>query len=60
MISRGVFFIFDVFIFWAVKGVKGQKNAQDDKIILYVGVHISGTIHHISGVHMILINGTHV
>ena len=31
MISPGFFFIFDIFIFQAVKGVKGQKIAQDDK-----------------------------
>ena len=31
MISTGFFFIFDIFIFQAVKGVKGQKMVQDDK-----------------------------
>ena len=36
MISPGVFFIFDIFIFWAVRGVKGQKIAQDDKKILSI------------------------
>ena len=35
--------------------VKGQNIAQDDKEILSVALHISGTMHH-----MILINGTHV
>ena len=53
-ISR-LFFIFDIFIIWAVRGVKGQKMAQDDKKILSVALHISGTTHH-----MILIYGTHV
>ena len=47
MISPGVFFIFDIFIFRAVRGVKEQKNAQDDKIILSAELHILGTIHHI-------------
>ena len=55
MKSPGFFFIFDIFIFEAVRGVKGQKIDQDDKKILFVGLHISGTIHH-----MILINGTHL
>ena len=49
---QGSFFIFDVFIFWGVRGVKGQKIAKDDKKILSVELHISGTIYH-----MILING---
>ena len=53
-ISR-LFFIFDIFIIWAGRGVKGQKMAQDDKKILSVALHISGTTHH-----MILIYGTHV
>ena len=59
MISPGFFwffFIFDIFIFQGVRGVKGQKIAQDDqKIPSVVELHISGTMHH-----MILINGTHV
>ena len=29
-------FIFDIFIFWAVRGVKGQKIAQDGKKILSI------------------------
>ena len=34
MISPGIFFIsFDIFILGAVKGVKGQKMAHDDKKI---------------------------
>ena len=47
--------MFDIFICWAVKGVKVQKIAQDDKKILSVALHISGAAHH-----TILINGTHV
>ena len=53
MISPGFFFIFDIFIFQGVTEVKGQKIAQDNKKILSVELHVSGTIHH-----MILINGT--
>ena len=49
IISPGSFFIFDIFIFLAVRGVKRQKIDQDDKIILSVELHISGTIHHIRG-----------
>ena len=56
IISPGFFLIFDIFIFWAVRGggggkggVKGQKLAQDDKIILSVELDISGTIHDIRG-----------
>ena len=54
-ISRPFFYCFEIFIFWAVRSVKGQKIAQDGKKILSVALHISGTIHH-----MIWINGTHV
>ena len=50
MISPGFFFIFR-----GIKGVKEPKIAENDKKILSVKLHISGTIHH-----MILINGTHV
>ena len=47
MISPGVFFIFVKFSFFgAVRGVKGQKMTQDDKKILSVALHISGTIYH--------------
>ena len=53
IISPGFFFIFDIFIFQGVTEVKGQKIAQDNKKILSVELHVSGTIHH-----MILINGT--
>ena len=45
MISPGFFFIFDIFIFQGVRGVKGQKIAQDDQKILSVELHISGTTH---------------
>ena len=31
MISAGFFSIFEIFIFWAVTGVKGQKIAQNEK-----------------------------
>ena len=54
MISPRAFLIFfEIFIFWAVRGVKGQKNAQDDKKNLSVAVDISGIIYH-----MIVIYGT--
>ena len=53
MISPGVFFhFFDIFLFWAVKGVKGKKMAKYDKTNLSVAVDISGTMYH-----MILIYG---
>ena len=55
MISPGFVFIFDIFIFQAVRGLKWQKMAQDDKKIMSVVFHISGTIHHI-----ILIYDTYV
>ena len=50
-IFPGFFFIFDIFIFRAVRGVNGQKTASDDKIILSVELDISGAIHHIRGVY---------
>ena len=53
LISPGAFIFCDIFIFWAVRGVKGQKMAQDDKENLSVAVDISGTIYH-----MIVIYGT--
>ena len=59
-ISRLFFPFFEIFSFWAVRGEKGQKIAQDDKISLPVEFYFSGSIHHISGVPMILINGAHV
>ena len=56
MISPGAYFIFFyVFFFWAFRGVKGQKMAQDDKKFMSVALHISGTIYH-----MIFIYGSHV
>ena len=30
-ISRGVFIYFEILIFWAVRGVKGQKIVQNEK-----------------------------
>ena len=54
MISPGFFLqFFEIFIFWAVSRVKGQKMAQDDKKILSVALHISKTIYD-----MIVIYGT--
>ena len=47
------FYVYEVFIFQVVKGVKGQKMAQGDKKILSGALHISGTIYH-----MIVIYGT--
>ena len=49
----GGFYFSDIIIFWAVRGVKGPKMAQDDKKNLSVAVDISGTIYH-----MIVIYGT--
>ena len=55
MISPGAFFIFCLFSFFGLLGgVKGQKMAQDDKKIMSVALHISGTIHHV-----IFIYGSH-
>ena len=55
MIFPGVFFFqfCDIFNYLAVRGVKGQKMAKDDKKNLSVAVNISGTIYH-----MIVIYGT--
>ena len=42
MISPGIFFIFfEIFIFWAVRGVKGQKIAQNEKRKLHLSCAIS-------------------
>ena len=30
-ISRYFFYVFEMFIFWAVRGVKGQKIAKNEK-----------------------------
>ena len=48
-ICRSFFQFFDIFIFWAVRGVKGQKMAQDDKNILSVALHISRAIYFMMG-----------
>ena len=45
-ISKGFLNFFEIFIFQAFRGVKGQKIAQDDKKILAVALHISETIHY--------------
>ena len=59
MISPGMFFHFsELFIFWAVIGVKGQKIAQDNKKILSSALHISGIVHHMIFIYFIY--GTHV
>ena len=42
MISPGGFFLKKILIFWAVRGVKGQKMAQNEKIT------ITSVMHHIS------------
>ena len=56
MIMSSVFFyFFKIFIFWVVRGVKGWKMVQNDKKILSVALHITGTIHH-----MIVIYGANV
>ena len=45
MISPGVFFFFNIFIFSVVMCVKGQKIAQTGKIkIMSVLNHIPGTV----------------
>ena len=46
--SPGVIFFhfFEIFIFYAVRGVKEQKTAQDDKKYLSAVVDISGTINY--------------
>ena len=64
MISTGVFFLqfFETFSFQSVRGIKGQKIAQNEKItITSVTRHVSGTVKHmimIFGKHMIMIFGT--
>ena len=54
-ISRWIFHFFKILIFGVVRGVKVQKMVQNDKKILSVMLHISGTIHHI-----IVMYGSHV
>ena len=44
MISPGFFSAFQNFDFWVVREVKGQKMAQNDKILSVV-LDITGTIH---------------
>ena len=46
MISPGLLFFFDIWIFEAIREVKGQKMAPDDKKVLSVALRISGTIYH--------------
>ena len=46
MISPGLLFFFDIWIFEAIREVKGQKMAPDDKKVLPVALRISGTIYH--------------
>ena len=54
MISPVIFFFFfKKKGFWAARGVKGQKIAQNKKIITSVPQHISGTVQH-----KIMISGT--
>ena len=38
-ISRSFFHFFQMFIFWIVGGVKGQKISQNDKTILSIVIH---------------------
>ena len=46
MISPGIFFhFFKILILQVVSGVKGHKMAQNEKKVLPVLFHISGTIH---------------
>ena len=56
------FQFFETFSFQSVRGIKGQKIAQNEKItITSVTRHISGTVKHmimIFGKHMIMIFGT--
>ena len=42
-ISRCFSHFFKMLIFWVVRGVKGQKMVQNEKKILSVVFHISGT-----------------
>ena len=56
MISPGIFFhFFKILILQVASGVKGHKMAQNEKKVLSVLFHISGTIHP-----MIAIYVTHV
>ena len=56
IISPGIFFSFLKFwVFGLLGGLKGQKNGPNWQKILFITLHISGTIHH-----MIVIYGTYV
>ena len=52
IICPGVFFNFQILIFRVVRGLKRQKMAQNDKML--VSLRISGTVYH-----MTVIFGTH-
>ena len=41
IISPGFFHSFEIYIFWAVRGVKGQKIAQNEKYQLHLSCTIS-------------------
>ena len=49
------FHFFDIFIFQAGRGVKGQKMVQDGKKILSGALHISGTIYHMIVIYCTLV-----
>ena len=44
-ISRHFFHFFKILIFWVHREVKRQKTVQNDKKILFIVLHISGTMH---------------
>ena len=48
-IFRSFFHFFKILIFPVVRGIKGQKAVQNDKKILSVALHISGTIRGVKG-----------
>ena len=54
-ISKWFFDFFKILIFQVVMGLKVQKMVQNNKKILSITLHISGTIYH-----MTVIYGTHV
>ena len=47
-----VFSLFQILIFQVVREVKGQKTVQNDKEILSVALHISGTIYHMTVIYV--------
>ena len=56
MLSPGAFFkLCQIFIFWAVRGVKGQNMAKDDKKNLSVAADMSGTIYHMIAIYGALV-----